>query len=79
MQGCRNTVVCGCRGLWRHANPYAVPVRSQLRTIVFSVVIVVIVLGVIIEPLGGTVETVGLAVVLVTMLLLILRERRKTR
>jgi hypothetical protein len=46
---------------------------------VVSVVIVVIVLAVIIEPLGGTVESVGLAVVLVTMLLLILRERRKTR
>jgi hypothetical protein len=60
-------------------NPYAVPVRGQLRTIVFSVVIVVIVLAVIVEPLGGTVESVGLAVVLVTMLVLILRELRKTR
>ena len=47
--------------------------------IVFSVVIVVIVLAVITEPLGGTVESVGLAVVLVTMLLLILRERRRSR
>ena len=45
----------------------------------FSVVTVVIVLAVIIEPLGGTVESVGLAVVLVTMLVLILRERRKPR
>jgi hypothetical protein len=57
--------------------PYAVLVRSQLRTIIFSVVAVVIVLAVIIEPLGGTVESVGLAVVFVTMIVLILRERRK--
>ena len=59
--------------------PYAVLVRSQLRTIVFSVVAVLIVLAVITEPLGGTVESVGLAVVFVTMIVLILRERRKVR
>ena len=45
----------------------------------FSVVAVVIVLAVIVEPLGGTIESVGLAVVLVTMLVLILRERRRSR
>jgi hypothetical protein len=71
--------VCGCDGLRGYANPYAVLMRSQLRTIVFSVVLVVIVLAVIIEPLGGTVESVGLAIVLVTMIALILRERRKAR
>lgn len=43
---------------------------------VFSVVSVVIVLAVIFEP-PGVPEGVGLAVVLVTMILLILRERRK--
>jgi hypothetical protein len=52
--------------------------RSQLRIIVFGVVAVVIVVGVIVES-PGSVEAVGLAVVLVTMLLLILRERRRTR
>jgi peptidoglycan/LPS O-acetylase OafA/YrhL len=58
-------------------DPYAIPVRRRLRTIMFSAVAVVIVLAVIVEPLGGMFETVGLAVVLVTMLLLILRERGK--
>jgi hypothetical protein len=53
--------------------------RIQLRTIVFSVVAVLIVLAVIVEPLGGTAESVGLAVVFVTMIVLILRERRKAR
>jgi Flp pilus assembly protein TadB len=52
--------------------------RSQLRMIVFGVVIAVIVVGWIVES-PGTVEGVGLAVVLLTMLLLILRERRNTR
>jgi hypothetical protein len=51
--------------------------RSQLRMIVFGVVIAVIVLGFIVES-PGTVEGVGFAVVLVTMVLLILRERRKS-
>ena len=46
--------------------------------IVFGVVAAVIVVAVIVES-PGTVEAVGLAVVLVTMLVLILRERRKTR
>ena len=50
--------------------------RSGLRVIVFDAVCVVIVIGVIVEP-PGLVEGVGLAVVLVTMILLILRERRK--
>ena len=46
--------------------------------IVFYLVTVVIVVALIFEP-PGTVEGVGLAVVLVTMLVLILRERRKGR
>jgi hypothetical protein len=50
--------------------------RSGLRVIVFGVVSVVIVVGVIVEP-PGVVEGLGLAVVLVTMILLMLRERRK--
>jgi hypothetical protein len=45
---------------------------------VFSAVSVVIVLAVILEP-PGVIEGVGFAVVLVTMILLILRERRKPR
>jgi hypothetical protein len=49
--------------------------RSRLRMIVFGVVSVVIVVGVIVEP-PGVVETVGFAVVLVTMIFLLLRERR---
>jgi hypothetical protein len=43
--------------------------------IMFGVVIVVIVLGFIVEA-PGTLEAVGLAVVLVTMILFILRERK---
>ena len=46
--------------------------------IVFGVVIVVIVVAVIVER-PGMVEALGLAVVFVTMILLILRERRQTR
>jgi hypothetical protein len=46
--------------------------------IVFGVVAVVIVVSVIVES-PGTVEVVGLAVVFVTMIGLILRERRKSR
>jgi len=45
---------------------------------VFGVVAVVIVVAVIVES-PRTVEAVGLAVVLVTMIVLILRERRRTR
>jgi hypothetical protein len=44
--------------------------------IIFGVVSVVIVIGVIVEP-PGVVGGVGLAVVLITMILLILRERRR--
>jgi hypothetical protein len=46
--------------------------------IVFGVVAVVIVVAVIVER-PGTVEALGLAVVFVTMIALILRERRQTR
>ena len=46
--------------------------------IVFGLVAVVIVVSVIVES-PGTVEAVGLAVVFVTMIVLILRERRRTR
>jgi hypothetical protein len=46
--------------------------------IVFAAVAVVIVAALIIEQ-PGTVEAVGLAVVFVTMIVLILRERRKPR
>jgi hypothetical protein len=46
--------------------------------VVFCVVTVVIVVALIFEP-PGTVESVGLAVVLLTMLLLIVRERRGAR
>jgi Flp pilus assembly protein TadB len=52
--------------------------RSQLRMVVLGVVSVVIVVAWIVEP-PGTVEGVGLAVVLVTMLWLIARERKKPR
>lgn len=52
--------------------------RSQLRVIVFSLVSVVIVVSVIVEP-PGLIAGVGLAVVLITMMLLILRERTKSR
>jgi hypothetical protein len=52
--------------------------RSQLRTIVFSLVAVVIVVTWIVEP-PGTVEAVGLTVVLVIMLSPIVRERRAPR
>jgi hypothetical protein len=44
--------------------------------IVFSVVSVVIVVGVIVEP-PGVLEGVGLAVVLVTMISFLIRERRR--
>jgi hypothetical protein len=44
--------------------------------IVFGVVSIVIVVGVIVEP-PGVVEGVGFGVVLVTMILLLIRERRK--
>jgi hypothetical protein len=50
--------------------------RAQLRLIVFSVVAIVVVVTLIAEP-PGTVEAVGLAVVLVTMLFLIVRERTR--
>jgi hypothetical protein len=52
--------------------------RGQLRLIVFSVVAVVVVVTLIAES-PGTVEAVGLVVVLVTMLLLIARERTRPR
>jgi hypothetical protein len=50
--------------------------RSGLRMIIFAVVSVVIVVGVIVEP-PGVVGGVGYAIVLVTMILLLLRERSK--
>jgi Flp pilus assembly protein TadB len=53
------------------------PMRGQLRMIAFGVVIVVIVVAFIVES-PGTVEILGL-VVLITMILLIVRERRQTR
>jgi hypothetical protein len=52
--------------------------RGQLRLIVFSAVAIVIVVTLFAEP-PGTVETVGLVVVLATMLLLIVRERTRPR
>jgi hypothetical protein len=52
--------------------------RSQLRMVVFGVVIAVIVVGFTFES-PGTLEGVGLAVVLLTMIGLILRERRNPR
>ncbi len=52
--------------------------RNQLRMVVLGAVSVVIVVAWIVEP-PGTVEGVGLAVVLVTMLWLIARERKKLR
>ena len=52
--------------------------RGQLRTIVAAVVIVVIGVAFFVET-PGTVEGVGLAVVLLAMILVILRERRSPR
>jgi hypothetical protein len=52
--------------------------RGQLRTIVAGVVIVVIAASLFVES-PGAVEGVALAVVVVAMMLVILRERRNPR
>ena len=59
--------------------PYAVPVRSQLRMIVFGVVAAVIVVSVIVERQRGRSNPWGSWSCLSRMLLLILRERRRSR
>ena len=57
---------------------YACPMRGHLRTIVAGVVIVVIAVSLFVES-PGAVEGVALAIVVVAMMLVILRERRNLR
>jgi EamA domain-containing membrane protein RarD len=52
--------------------------RSQLRTIVAGVVIVVIGVALLVET-PGTVESIGFVVVVLAMILVIVRERRGAR
>jgi len=73
----------GAHDAWGRACPvlfsrYLAGVRSELRTFIFGVVIVLILAVLIFEP-PGTLAAVGYAVVLVTMVLSIVRERRAKR
>lgn len=52
--------------------------RGELRTLVYGLAIVLIVVALFVEP-PGTAGTVGYAIVLATMVLLIVRERRAKR
>lgn len=52
--------------------------RGQLRTIVAAAVIVVIVIALFVES-PGTVEGIGLGIILLAMVFVVLQERRKPR